>query len=78
MTVPTVLITVANRGPGLEPSRPYAADGRRVFTSRRNPRRADDNPGAVSLLAPARAVIGRLNLDDSGKFLSYDGPLIPR
>jgi hypothetical protein len=39
--------------------------------------------GADADLAPAdsaraaRAMIDRLNLDDSGKFLSYDGSLIP-
>lgn len=56
MTMPSVLITGANRGLGLELSRQYAADGWRVFACSRDPNRADalqavadDHPGAVSL-----------------------------
>jgi NAD(P)-dependent dehydrogenase (short-subunit alcohol dehydrogenase family) len=54
--MPSVLITGANRGLGLELSRQYAADGWRVFACSRDPDRADalravadDHPGAVSL-----------------------------
>jgi NAD(P)-dependent dehydrogenase (short-subunit alcohol dehydrogenase family) len=56
--MPTVLITGANRGLGLEFTRQYAGDGWRVFACCRDPDRADalqaaanDNPGAVSVHA---------------------------
>ena len=39
---PTVLITGANRGLGLEFARQYAADGWRVIGTARNPQRADE------------------------------------
>src|SRR5210317_1232900 len=39
---PTVLITGANRGLGLEFARQYAADGWRVIATARNPERADE------------------------------------
>jgi NAD(P)-dependent dehydrogenase (short-subunit alcohol dehydrogenase family) len=88
VTVPSVLITGANRGLGLEQSRQYAADGRHFFAYRRDPSPTDDNAGAVSLHAldvtchgrsnpPARAVIDPPHLDDSCKFLSYYVYLIP-
>src|SRR5207248_2796549 len=54
--MPSVLITGANRGLGLELSRQYAADGWRVFACCRDPAGAgllhevaNDGPGAVSV-----------------------------
>lgn len=44
--MPTVLITGANRGIGLEFARQYAGDGWRVIATVRNPDDADD-PGAI-------------------------------
>ncbi len=60
--MPSVLITGANRGIGLEFSRQYAADGWRVFASCRDP----DGPGDL------RAAAGeisrhRLDVTDSGQ-----------
>jgi NAD(P)-dependent dehydrogenase (short-subunit alcohol dehydrogenase family) len=42
MTMPSVLITGANRGIGLELARQYAADGWRVFAAARNLTQADE------------------------------------
>jgi NAD(P)-dependent dehydrogenase (short-subunit alcohol dehydrogenase family) len=43
--MPTVLVTGANRGLGLEFARQYAADGWRVIATARDPERADDLRG---------------------------------
>ena len=49
---PTVLITGANRGLGLEFARQYAADGWRVIATARNPARADELKALAVEVAP--------------------------
>ncbi len=63
--MPTVLITGANRGLGLEYARQYAADGWNVIaTAPLKPRES---------IAGLRKVIAAANLDQAGKFLDYEG-----
>jgi NAD(P)-dependent dehydrogenase (short-subunit alcohol dehydrogenase family) len=80
---PTVLITGANRGLGLEFARQYAADGWNVIATARNPERADelnalsveiatlDVADPVSVEALARSLEGRpidLLINNAGIF----------
>jgi NAD(P)-dependent dehydrogenase (short-subunit alcohol dehydrogenase family) len=57
--MPTVLITGANRGLGLEFARQYAADGWRVIATSRDPDKAD----ALKALGP-RVAVHRLDVAD--------------
>ena len=50
MTMPTILITGANRGLGLEFARQYAADGWRVLATCRNPSEAVDLQGLAGAI----------------------------
>ncbi|MEM9403848.1 MAG: SDR family oxidoreductase [Pseudomonadota bacterium] len=59
---PTVLVTGANRGMGLEYARQYAAMGYRVIATARSPDRADDLKALAA--ADADVIVERLDVTD--------------
>jgi NAD(P)-dependent dehydrogenase (short-subunit alcohol dehydrogenase family) len=61
--VPTVLITGANRGLGLELARQYAADGWRVIACARRPDQADELQ-AVAAASGGRVTVHALDVSD--------------
>ncbi|RMD62229.1 MAG: SDR family oxidoreductase [Alphaproteobacteria bacterium] len=67
--MPTVLLTGANRGIGLEFARSFAADGWRVIACCRNPDKARDLK-ALAATAPEQISVRRLDVTDGLKVAS--------
>jgi NAD(P)-dependent dehydrogenase (short-subunit alcohol dehydrogenase family) len=72
--MPSILITGANRGLGLEFARQYAADGWRVFACCRSPDKADQ---LQALAAPSggRLSVHRLDVSDHAQIEALSGQL---